>query len=198
MDSVARTFPWSHIVSSVFRGAVLACHCDMGVCRSMTQRRLLGAGTLLMASLLTACGNVQSKEPSQSPDLATRLLSDAANTAESVVSAVNERLGVPVTAPVPPTPAPAVEEPPVRRPRPAPVAKAPAPAAAVAPVVPAVVEDPRARPCAGSNRGGCRGSRGCRTSRLHGVLVSRRRCGSPDAPCGLRYPPVANQVRTLG
>jgi outer membrane biosynthesis protein TonB len=105
----------------------------------MTQRRLLGAGNLLAASLLTACGNVQSKEPSQSPDLATRLLSDAANTAESVVSAVNERLGVPATAPVPPTPAPAVEEPPVRRPRPAPVAKAPAPVAAVTPVVPAVV-----------------------------------------------------------
>jgi outer membrane biosynthesis protein TonB len=112
----------------------------------MTQRRLLGAGTLLVASLAAACGNVQTKERSQSPDLATRLLSDAANTAESVVSAVSESLGVPVTEPAPPTPAPVVEEPPIRRPRPAPVAKAPARAEEVAPVVADVVETPVADP----------------------------------------------------
>jgi len=96
--------------------------------------------------LVTACGNVQTKERSQSPDLATRLISDAANTAESVVSAVSESLGVPVTKPAPPTPAPAVEEPPVRRPRPAPVAKTPARAAEVAPVVADVAKTPVADP----------------------------------------------------
>jgi len=118
----------------------------MGVCKSTTQRRFLGAGTLLVASLVTGCGNVQTKERSQSPDLATRLLSDAANTADSVVAAVSESLGAPVTEPAPTTPAPAVEEPPVRRPRPAPAAKASAPAAAVAAVVASVVETPKAKP----------------------------------------------------
>ena len=146
MESVARTFSWWHFISSVFRGAVLACHSDMGVRKSTIQRRFLGAGTLLVASLVTGCGNVQTKERSQSPDLATRLLSDAANTADSVVTAVSESFSAPVTEPAPPTPAPAIEAPPVRRPRPVPAAKAPAAAAEVAAVVPSVVETPKARP----------------------------------------------------
>jgi outer membrane biosynthesis protein TonB len=150
VDSAARTFTRWHLVSGVFRGAFLACHCDMGVCRSTAQRRLLGAGSLLAASLATACGSVQSKERSESPDLATKLLSDAATTAESVVTAVSESLGVPATEPAPPTPVPAVDEPPVRRPRPAPAAKAPARAAEVAPVVTAVVEIPAADPALAS------------------------------------------------
>ena len=89
---------------------------------------------------------MQTKARSQSPDLATRLISDAANTAESVVAAVSESFGAPVTKPVPPTPAPEVEKTPVRRPRPAPAAKAPAPVAVVPPVVADVVEAPAADP----------------------------------------------------
>ena len=116
----------------------------MGVCRSTTQRRFIGAGTLLLASFVGACGSVQSKEQTKSGDLATRLLADATATAESVAEAVNESLGGPAPKPAPPASAPTVEEPPVRRPRPAAVAKAAAPAAEVAPVVAAVVETPAA------------------------------------------------------
>jgi hypothetical protein len=109
----------------------------MGVCRSTIQRRFLGAGTLLLASCVAACGSAQSQEQSKAPDLATQLLADATETAESVVSAVSDGLGVPASKPEPSAPpaAPAAEKPPVSRPRPAAVANAPAPAVEVAPVV---------------------------------------------------------------
>lgn len=121
--------------------------CSMGV---SIQRRFLGAGTLVLAAMVAACGSAQSQEQGNSGNVASKLLLSAATTAESVVSAVSEELGVPVTEPVPPSPVPTVETPPVRRPRPAPATPAPDASAKAAPVVvvarPAVAEPAPAPP----------------------------------------------------
>ena len=87
--------------------------CHMRICTSTIQRRFLGAGVLVLVSLVTACGQ-------RPQERASNLLSSAAETAESVVSAVGEGLGTPAAEEAEaaaPSTVPTVEAPPVRRPR---------------------------------------------------------------------------------
>jgi outer membrane biosynthesis protein TonB len=57
---------------------------------------------LLSATILTAaCGTGPAQGQSQSSDLTSRLISDATQTAESVVATVSERLGVKLPTPAP-------------------------------------------------------------------------------------------------
>ena len=114
----------------------------MGICTSTIQRRFLGAGALVLVSLVTACGQ-------RPQERASNLLSSAAETAGSVVSAVGEGLGTPVAEEADsaaPGAVPTVEAPPVRRPKqPARMASASGAPAAVMPVV-VIATTPVAQP----------------------------------------------------
>ena len=119
--------------------------------RSPRPSRLASLLGLLPATILTvACGTGPAQGQSQSSDLTSRLISDATQTAESVVATVSERLGVTLPTPAPlsntvaPAPVESAPAPPRARRRPAPALPSAPEAVAAAPV--AVVEEVLAPP----------------------------------------------------